>query len=218
MNSSQLKEHEKLIKEIYLCHKCEQICSDRKRLNFRPPHHGTNPSQGTRIMIVATNPGQPKRVLFGIRKFENYRYLYDDVVRKYWKGGIALFKKLGINFDEAVFTNIIKCTTAHNRIPTPEEIKNCFPFLVRQLNLIQPKIVICLGALSTKVFLRREEISLRKLSGRIFSSKSKIERLNFYVIPLYHPSYIFRQENSERDHILGICKHLKFKIREILER
>ena len=49
--------------------------------------------------------------------------------------------------------NVVKCRPPGNRLPTPDEVKTCTPYLQAQLRIIEPKIVICLGALASQILV-----------------------------------------------------------------
>lgn len=215
MNLLELGKYKELEEKIFDCRKCEQICEDRNKFKYHFPQSGTLPRLGIKTLIVATNPGMPHTGESRIEKFKHCHLLYDLAIKHKWRGGIKIFNLLGIDWETTLFTNIIKCATENNRIPTFDEIKNCFPFLMRQLNLIKPKLVICLGAVSSSVFLRRNEVSLREVNGKVF--KSTKDSSVFHIIPLYHPSYVWRQDFFYREEMFKRFRKLKFRIRRILD-
>ncbi len=82
--------------------------------------------------------------------------------------------------------NIVKCRPPENRTPLPEERALCLPFLMRQLEIIQPKILILLGATALQGLIDpKAKISL--LRGNF------LEWNGYLVMPTYHPSALLRQ-------------------------
>ncbi len=81
-------------------------------------------------------------------------------------------------------TNIVKYRPPNNRDPLPEEKKAFWPYLVRQLNVIQPKLIVTLGRHSMEYFLPNQKISA--IHGQpkrvLFGNRSQV------VMPLYHPA------------------------------
>lgn len=97
-----------------------------------------------------------------------------------------LLDMIGLVREEIYITNILKCRPPNNRDPEEEEIISCTPFLDRQIRLIDPEIICCLGNFSTRYIMRKfgfENVSgISRLHGKVFYFK-KIK-----VIPLYHPA------------------------------
>ncbi len=88
---------------------------------------------------------------------------------------------LGLGRDEVYIANVIKCRPPENRDPTAHEIDSCKPYLLKQLEIISPRVVCTLGNFATKTLTnRREGISrLRRKPIRIGK---------FYVFPIFHPA------------------------------
>ena len=86
---------------------------------------------------------------------------------------------------EVYIANVVKCRPPGNRTPTPEEAAACAPFLDRQIELVQPKLIVALGK-SAAVRLLQTEASIAALRG-------KVHRYNGVpVVVTYHPAYLLR--------------------------
>jgi DNA polymerase len=86
---------------------------------------------------------------------------------------------------EVYIANVVKCRPPGNRVPAPEEAAACAPFLDRQVELIQPKLIVALGR-TAAIRLTGAETSLASLRGRVHAYRG---------IPLvitYHPAYLLR--------------------------
>lgn len=94
--------------------------------------------------------------------------------------------------DEVYILNVLKCRPPDNRRPEPGEVANCRGFFERQLEIIRPEFVCCLGASAAQALLRTEE-TIGKLRGRWFEHGSAT------VICTYHPSYLLRNPAAKRD-------------------
>lgn len=81
--------------------------------------------------------------------------------------------------------NVVKCRPPENRDPLPDEVSACWPWLLAQIKIIQPKLIVTLGRHSMERFLPNQKISL--LHGTlVLKTIPEIGRLNFYT--LYHPA------------------------------
>src|SRR5450759_4388547 len=93
--------------------------------------------------------------------------------------------------EEVYICNILKCRPPNNREPAPEEVEKCEPSLWKQLELIKPKIILCLGRVSAQVLLKTTD-TLTKLRENVHDYRG---------IPLlvtYHPAALLRNPNWKR--------------------
>lgn len=98
-----------------------------------------------------------------------------------------------INFkrSEVYICNILKCRPPNNRKPTPEESETCKPYLKKQIELVKPKVILCLGLTAAENLLGTSE-SMSRLRGRV---------LNYEGVPVmvtYHPAALLRNPNWKR--------------------
>ena len=93
--------------------------------------------------------------------------------------------------EEVYIGNILKCRPPNNRNPTPEEAAACLPYLYRQIELIDPKVIILLGSVPLKFLLNKTGIT--RLRGTWFEYKGR------QVMPTYHPAYLLRNPSAKRD-------------------
>ncbi len=97
-----------------------------------------------------------------------------------------VFEETGMKRDEFYVANVVKCRPPGNRDPLPEEIEACTPWLVRQLELVRPKVIVTLGNFSTKYLLQTKE-GITKLRGRAHPHPSGAT-----VVPTFHPAAVLR--------------------------
>ncbi|MCF7893624.1 MAG: uracil-DNA glycosylase [Candidatus Omnitrophica bacterium] len=101
-----------------------------------------------------------------------------------------LLKLSGHKRKDIYIANILKCRPPKNRNPKLEEIRLCTPYLIRQLKVIQPKIICCLGNFSSTFIMNKFNLSAKvqsigKIHGKIFIPPN----LNsLKIVPLYHPA------------------------------
>ena len=97
------------------------------------------------------------------------------------------------NRNDGVFiTNVLKCRPPNNRDPLLSEIDKCEPYLIKQIEIIKPKLIVALGKISGNTLLKKN-IPLKKMRGKI---------LNYFVTPLkvtYHPEALLRNPNLKKD-------------------
>jgi uracil-DNA glycosylase len=102
-----------------------------------------------------------------------------------------MLKAIKFERDEVYIGNIVKCRPPDNRTPLPEEMDTCLPYLKKQIELIKPKLILCLGLTAAKGLLKKKE-SLTNLRGKVF------EYENAKVIVTYHPAALLRNPNWKR--------------------
>lgn len=120
--------------------------------------------------------------------------------------------------DDVYITNILKYRPPNNRDPSIDEIKTHSPFLIEQIKIIKPKIIITLGNFASKFVLAGFNVeNMKKIKGITFLHgklfEKKINGLKFIVIPMYHPAAILYKKNLEKD-----LKKDFLKLKELLNQ
>jgi DNA polymerase len=111
------------------------------------------------------------------------------------KAGQLLTKIIqSIHFErqEVYIANIIKCRPPQNRNPEPDEIKSCSPFLMKQIQAIEPKIICALGTFAAQTLLQTDA-KITSLRGRTFDLEG------IKVLPTYHPAFLLRNPDKKRE-------------------
>jgi DNA polymerase len=103
-----------------------------------------------------------------------------------------IIKAMGYERDQVYIANVVKCRPPHNRNPEPDEIEQCEPFLMRQIDVIQPRVIIALGKFAAQTLLRTTE-PISRLRGRFHRMG------NTLVMPTFHPSYLLRTPSAKRE-------------------
>jgi len=96
-----------------------------------------------------------------------------------------LREELGVGRDRVYIANVVKCRPPGNRDPRPEEIVACRPYLDRQIELIDPQVIVTLGNFATRLLLGTEA-GITSLRGRAHPFGRAV------IVPTYHPSYVLR--------------------------
>ena len=103
-----------------------------------------------------------------------------------------IIQAIQLSRQEVYIANIIKCRPPGNRNPEPDEIGSCEPFLMKQLEVIRPKLICALGTFAAQTLLKTDEkISL--LRGRFHQYHGIL------LMPTYHPAFLLRNPNYKRD-------------------
>lgn len=100
--------------------------------------------------------------------------LFDDVLRD-----------AGLAREEIFLTSVVKCRPPTGRTPFPDEVESCEGWLFREIQLVQPKVVVTLGALALRLVTGRQE-QLRDVHGAMLHAH--VQRRDVVVWPLYHPA------------------------------
>ncbi|MCM8804225.1 MAG: uracil-DNA glycosylase [Candidatus Omnitrophica bacterium] len=129
---------DELYQQINNCHKCN-ISNDLVNITDLDKGYGKLPIHEGRlpVLIVGINPSI-HRTKICMEKGAFYGKTTGDLLTQ-------LLKKAGFNKDDFWITNLVKCSTPNNRNLSEEEIKNCCKYLFRELEIIDPKLIICLG-------------------------------------------------------------------------
>ncbi len=93
--------------------------------------------------------------------------------------------------EEVYIMNTLKCRPPANRTPTENEVEKCRPFFEKQLELIQPAYIVCLGVVAVRALLGGIE-SIGQRRGRWHAYRSA------KLLVTYHPSYLLRNEDAKR--------------------
>lgn len=100
---------------------------------------------------------------------------------------------MGLSRDAVYVCNIVKCRPPKNRKPTEEEMATCRPFVVSQLDLIQPRVIVALGATAVEGLLGLK-MGITRMRGTWRLYKGTIP-----VMPTFHPAYLLRQPDAKRE-------------------
>ncbi len=113
---------------------------------------------------------------------------------------------LGLKREEVYITNVCKCRPPGNRKPSPSEINACFPYLKKELDIIKPKVICCLGATAGEGILGKR-FSITKVRGKFYPYPydPKIK-----VLLTYHPAYILRNPSADPEFVEDLEKLREF--------
>ncbi len=172
---------EKLKSIVLDCHLCE-LSKSRQKVVF---------GEGlikTELMFIGEGPGATE----------------DSTGRPFvGRAGEVLTKMienvLHIPRSQVYIANIVKCRPPNNRVPTESEALSCRPFLQKQISLIQPKIIVTLGATAYH-YLTNDNSPISRVRGTV------IEGDGYRIIPTFHPSYLLRNPSAKKEALADLLK------------
>ena len=158
-------------RQIMSCSKCEL---HKTKKNYVPGEGGMNPD----IMFIGEGPGETEDN-FGKPFIGKAGQLLDKLITR-----------MGYTRESVFITNIVKCRPPGNREPLKNEVDACLPYLICQVEVVKPRVIVCLGRLA-----------MNNLLGASYSiTQQRGQRLEFMgipVIPTFHPSYVLHQKTRE---------------------
>lgn len=167
----------------------------------------------TRINIVFSdgNPETAKAILIGEAPGENEDKTGTPFVGRAGKLLNEFLEKTGISREKDLYIiNTVKCRPPKNRVPTDEEKAACEDYLFKQIEIINPDVLIFCGATALKSFYDKK-IQISKIRGEILELEIGGQKRK--CIPIFHPSYLLRyhslEEGSPRDLMLKDLKKIK---------
>ncbi|PKP22674.1 MAG: uracil-DNA glycosylase [Bacteroidetes bacterium HGW-Bacteroidetes-21] len=185
------QEYEQLKKTVLACTKC-RLSETRTQVVFGEG----NPQGG--ILIIGEGPGRDED-LQGRPFVGRSGKLLDKILAD-----------CGFNRTNHVFiANIVKCRPPENRVPLPDEKAACIPFLMKQIELLDPKIILLLGATALNGLVD-PKLKITKVRGQWMEWNNRL------VMPVFHPSALLRNPNLKPE-TMEDFKKVVAKYREVID-
>jgi uracil-DNA glycosylase family 4 len=105
----------------------------------------------------------------------------------------AMLKAMGYQRNDVYISNIVKCCTEKNQEPSIEEASSCEPYLLRQIKLLKPQLILVLGSTAAQ-WLLKSKSTLSRLRGQLHY----VDGISAPVLVSYHPAYLLRAPNEKR--------------------
>ena len=96
-----------------------------------------------------------------------------------------MIEAMSLTREDVYIANVVKCRPPENRLPEKDEIATCSPYLLRQIDAIQPKVIVCLGSCSSQTLLQTTQ-GISKFRGEWFDFRGA------KLMGTYHPAYLLR--------------------------
>ena len=101
-----------------------------------------------------------------------------------------MIEAMGLQRKDVYICNVVKCRPPENRAPEPDEVTTCSPYLLRQIDVIQPKVIVCLGAVAAKTLLETTR-GISQFRGEWLQWRGR------KLMATYHPAYLLRNPNAK---------------------
>jgi len=110
----------------------------------------------------------------------------------------SMLKAIGLAREQVFIANILKSRPPNNRDPRPEEVQACIPFLYRQIELIDPQLILCVGRIAAQTLLSTDT-PIGKLRGKLHHlAPTRPGAKSRPMIVTYHPAYLLRSPAEKR--------------------
>jgi DNA polymerase len=156
------------------CRRCKLCTLGRSQIVFGVGH------PKARLMFVGEAPGEEED-----RRGEPFVGRAGQLLTK-------IIEAIGLTRDQVYIANVIKCRPPGNRNPEPDEVGQCEPFLFRQIDAIQPRVIVPLGKFAAQSLLKTTD-PITRLRGRRFEYRGAA------LIPTFHPAYLLRNPSAKRE-------------------
>ena len=104
----------------------------------------------------------------------------------------SMLRAIGLKREQVFIANILKSRPPNNRDPRPEEVRACIPYLFRQIELVNPKLILCVGRIAAQTLLETDT-PIGKLRGQLHRIAG-----NRPMVVTYHPAYLLRSPGEKR--------------------
>ena len=158
--------------EVAQCALCQELADSRIQ---------TVPGQGdsnARLVFVGEGPGEEED-----RQGLAFVGRAGQLLTK-------MIESINLTRDQVFIANILKCRPPGNRTPAPGEIANCLPYLMRQLEILRPKILCALGGVAAQTLLGTRD-GITRLRGRFHPYRGTL------LMPTFHPAYLLRNYTKD---------------------
>lgn len=98
---------------------------------------------------------------------------------------------MGLRREQVFIANIVKCRPPGNRVPAPDEVATCTPYLERQLEIVRPQVIVTLGRPAASYMLGNPKLTMGSVRGRWHAWRG------IRLMPTFHPSYVLRTYTEE---------------------
>lgn len=184
--AAKVKQLEQLQRDVCVCTRCPELVANRTQTVF-----GVG-DPAARLCFFGEAPGADED-----RQGEPFVGRAGQLLDK-------IIEACTLKREQVYILNVAKCRPPGNRNPSPEEAENCRPFFEKQLEIIRPQYICCLGAVAAQALLG-QKTSIGKLRGQLHPWRWA------QVLVTYHPAYLLRNPPAKRD----VWQDMQFLMKEM---
>ena len=163
-----------LAARVKACTKCSELAQCRKNVVF-----GVG-NEHAELMFVGEAPGADED-----EQGEPFVGRAGQLLTK-------IIEAMGYRRADVYIANVLKCRPPQNRTPLPDEMNNCRPYLLEQIDAIKPKVIVALGATAVRALLD-VQLGITKMRGNWYTFH------NTPIMPTFHPAYLLRNPPAKRE-------------------
>ena len=163
-----------LAARVQACTKCSELAQCRKNVVF-----GVG-NEHAELMFVGEAPGADED-----EQGEPFVGRAGQLLTK-------IIEAMGYRRADVYIANVLKCRPPQNRTPLPDEMNNCRPYLLEQIDAIKPKVIVALGATAVRALLD-VQLGITKMRGNWYTFH------NTPIMPTFHPAYLLRNPPAKRE-------------------
>jgi len=164
--------YQELQTEVLACDKCD-LCGEGWEVNHHDPRVMGQGNLDADIMFVAEAPGKQETLAQQpLTRAGVSGKVYEDILNS-----------MGLTRDDVYTTNVALCRPPNNRDPAPYEVKICRDYLVRQMDLVRPRLVVTFGKFAALAFMNN--IKITETHGQVVPA----DKFDVNIYPVYHPAY-----------------------------
>lgn len=120
-----------------------------------------------------------------------------------------IIEAMGYKREDVYIANVVKHRPPQNRNPEEKEICGCLPYLLAQIEVINPKVICALGKFSAGTLLGERDISISTARGN-FKEFRLIPRASIMIMPTYHPAYLLRNPQAKKEVWLDMKRIMRY--------
>jgi len=109
-----------------------------------------------------------------------------------------MIEAMGLRRSDVYICNVLKDRPPGNRTPEPDEVTACLPFLLRQIEIVQPRVICLLGSVAAKAILG-PNVSIMRIRGQVRSFQSLTSESEISIVPTFHPAYLLRNPAAKKE-------------------
>ena len=176
----------------------KQACAQCHRCGLGETRHSLvfgDGAENARIMLIGEGPGEQEDRQ-GVPFVGPAGKLLDDMLEMIY-----------LDRTKVYIANIVKCRPPHNRDPLPEEREACLPWLRQQIDIVDPKIIICLGRIAATSLIS-EDFRITRQHGQWFDADGR------RCLAIYHPSALLRDVTKRPDTFTDL-REIRSEIRRL---
>ena len=104
-----------------------------------------------------------------------------------------IIEAIDLRREDVYIANVIKCRPPQNRNPEPDEVQTCRPFLLAQIDAVQPRVIVALGSFAVRTLLDDDRLPISRARGRVYACRG------VKLVPTFHPAFLLRSPDRKRD-------------------